>query len=209
METDKRRNLLLQLEHETRTPLNAIVGFSSITIESYASCSKREIEEYLSYVERSGIALTGIIGKMVSVLSSYDQERIFDLERKARTALNVIVNYPQILKYLTNEVDNKYLDLLSTLVEKSLEIVMTFKELNDFIADKANDEEVSLIIESKLTFHYAKPANEKKLEFQESNRELNEMLSACITPSKEVAASLIKEIMQLCDNQMEYICKAA
>ena len=209
MKTNNRYDLLLQLEHETRTPLNAIVGFSNVTIDGYASYSKRELEEYLSYIERSGIALTGIISKMVSVLSAYDQERIFALERKARTALNVIVNYPQILKHFTNEVDNKYLELLSTLVEKSLEIVMTFKELNDFIAEKANDEEVSLIIESKLTFHYAKPANEKKLEFQESNQELNDMLNACIIPSKEVAASLIKEIMQLCDNQIEYICKAA
>ena len=208
METT-RRNLLLQLEHETRTPLNAILGFSNVITDSYTSYSKKELEEYLSYVERSGIALAGIIGKMVTILNAYDQERIFALEIKARTALNVIVNYPHILKYLTNKVDNKYITLLSTLVEKSSEIVTTFEEFNHFIAEKADNKEVSLIIESKLTFHYAKPANEKKAAFQESNQELNDMINACVIPSKEVAASLIDEIMKLCDNQIEYICKAA
>jgi two-component system, sensor histidine kinase and response regulator len=77
-----RENLTFALPHELVTPLNTILGFSSLLVES-PDISREELKEYASHIQRSGERLKELIEKFLfyaqieTTMADPEQRRVF------------------------------------------------------------------------------------------------------------------------------------
>lgn len=118
-----RANIIQVLPHEMLTPLNGILGFSSIIIEDIHRLSRQEIKEMVSSIEESGNRLHHLVNNFINYAS-------VSLNKNNNYNVYKIYNIRKIIEEITYTLAKQYNrtdDLMIEIEEFPLEI-----ELDDF-----------------------------------------------------------------------------
>lgn len=118
---DLRNNIYQSLPHELNTPLNSILGFSSLIKESPHDYNKESIIEMVSYIYDSGVRLNKIIKNIL--LYSNLRIKASDLSNKKRK--NSFIDTKDIIESKVKEIgenENRLSDIIIDLSEFKLNI---------------------------------------------------------------------------------------
>jgi len=106
-----KKQLLLGVQHEMRTPLVSILGYADIMLENIDTLTKPEIKNKLGHIRESGKKLHKMVEKYISYSSI-----------KSKLAANEVVNNEQSLKVTNNKLQEIISDLCVEYPGKKVDI---------------------------------------------------------------------------------------
>ena len=130
MATRVRDEILMNMNHEVRTPLNSIIGFSDILLTSKGSLSDEDmVRTYLESIRESGWTLLDMLTDIMDMANvktnNYDlTESIFDLEAAIHTVTRIV----------HSQLTRSQLSLEVVVPETPIQIQADFKRFKQMLA---------------------------------------------------------------------------
>lgn len=116
-----RKNISQSLPHELNTPLNAILGFSSLIMDSYNDYNKENIIKMTSYIYNSGVRLHKVIENFILYSSLIIEASDTDKKKREHPPIDT----KHIIESKVNEIgekENRLSDIIIDLSEFKLNI---------------------------------------------------------------------------------------